>query len=73
MNFPCSLQIFFSLRIFFFRIQKLIYYILRLRVNQLVKNHALIEDRDLAHEIFIAKIKDHGYGPIAESIKQSIG
>jgi len=46
---------------------------LRLRVNQLIKNHALVEDRDLAHEIFLAKVKDHGYGPIAEAIKQSIG
>ena len=28
----------------------------RLRVNQLIKNHALVEDRDLAHEIFLAKV-----------------
>jgi len=46
---------------------------LRLRVNQLLKNHALIDDRDLAHEILISKVKDHSYGPIAEAIKHSIG
>jgi len=47
--------------------------ILRSRVNALFKNHAQIQDRDLAHEIFLAKIKDNGYGPVAEAIKQSIG
>jgi len=46
---------------------------LRLRVSELLKNHALIQDRDLAHEILIAKVKDHSYGPIAEAIKHSIG
>ena len=28
----------------------------RLRVSELLKNHALIQDRDLAHEILIAKV-----------------
>lgn len=46
---------------------------LRSRVNALFKNHALIQDRDLAHEVLLAKVKDNGYGPIAEAIKQSIG
>jgi len=46
---------------------------LRLQVNQLTKNHSLIEDCDLAYEVLLAKLKDHCYGHIAESIKQSIG
>ena len=46
---------------------------LRLRVNQLLKNHALVPDRDLSYEIFLAKLKDHSYGPLAEAIKHSIG
>jgi hypothetical protein len=45
----------------------------RSRANQLLKNHALIEDSDLAYEVLIAKLRDHCYGQIAESIKQSIG
>ncbi len=46
---------------------------LRLRATQLLKNHALIEDADLAYEVLLAKLRDHCYGQIAESIKQSIG
>jgi hypothetical protein len=46
---------------------------LRLRVNQLLKNHALVPDRDLSYELLLAKLKDHSYGPIAEAIKHSIG
>lgn len=46
---------------------------LRLRVNQLLKNHALVPDRDLSYEILLAKLKDHSYGPLAEAIKHSIG
>ena len=42
-------------------------------MNALFKNHAQIQDRDLAYEVFLAKIKDSGYGPVAEAIKQSIG
>eukprot|EP00088_Acartia_fossae_P029356 TRINITY_DN3019_c0_g1_i6.p1 TRINITY_DN3019_c0_g1~~TRINITY_DN3019_c0_g1_i6.p1 ORF type:complete len:369 (-),score=73.67 TRINITY_DN3019_c0_g1_i6:1099-2205(-) len=47
--------------------------VLRSRANQLAKNHALIEDCDLGYEILLAKLNDHCYGPIAESIKHSIG
>jgi len=46
---------------------------IRLRATQLIKNHALIEDADLAYEVLLAKLRDHCYGQIAESIKQSIG
>jgi len=46
---------------------------LKLRVSQLLKNHALIQDCDLAYEILLAKVKDHSYGPLAEAIKHSIG
>ena len=49
------------------------YLFLRLRATQLLKNHALIEDADLAYEVLLAKLRDHCYGQIAESIKQSIG
>lgn len=49
------------------------YNVLRSRANQLLKNHALIEDSDLAYEVLVAKLRDHCYGQIAESIKQSIG
>ena len=44
-----------------------------MRATQLIKNHALIEDADLAYEVLLAKLRDHCYGQIAESIKQSIG
>lgn len=46
---------------------------LRLRLNQLLRNHWLIQDRDLAYEVLLSKIKDNCYGPLAEAIKQSIG
>ena len=42
-------------------------------MNQLIKNHALVPDRDLAYEILLAKLKDRSYGPLAEAIKHSIG
>nr|SVE74321.1 EOG090X0A0V [Daphnia barbata] len=45
----------------------------KLLVSTLMKNTALIDDRDLAFETYLCLLEDDEYGPIAEATKQSIG
>nr|SVE83788.1 EOG090X0A0V [Daphnia pulex] len=45
----------------------------KLLVSTLMKNTALIDDRDLAFETYLCLLEDDEYGPIAEAAKQSIG
>lgn len=45
----------------------------RCLVSSLMKNTALIEDRDLAFESYLCLLEDDHYGPVAEAMKQSIG
>nr|CAH0099319.1 unnamed protein product [Daphnia galeata] len=45
----------------------------KLLVSTLLKNTALIDDRDLAFETYLCLLEDDEYGPIAEATKQSIG
>jgi len=42
-------------------------------VSQVMKDTTLIEDGNLALEVFLSTIKDDSYGCFAEAIKQSIG
>jgi len=43
------------------------------QVGRYMRDTNLLEDRDLAYEVFLASLKDDSYGPLAESIKHSIG
>ena len=43
------------------------------QVSQMMKDTTIIEDGNLAMEVFLATIKDDSYGCFAEAIKQSIG
>ncbi|EFX67010.1 hypothetical protein DAPPUDRAFT_203829 [Daphnia pulex] len=45
----------------------------KLLVSTLMKNTALIDDRDLAFETYLCLLEDDEYGPIAEATKQSVG
>nr|CAG4642666.1 EOG090X0A0V [Evadne anonyx] len=45
----------------------------RCLVSSLMKNTALIQDRDLAFESYLCLLDDDHYGPVAEAMKQSIG
>nr|SVE75896.1 EOG090X0A0V [Daphnia hispanica] len=45
----------------------------KLLVSTLMKNTALIDDRDLAFETYLCLLEDDEYGPIAEATKQSRG
>jgi len=45
----------------------------RCLVSSLMKNTALIQDRDLAFESYLCLLEDDHYGPVAEAMKQSIG
>nr|CAG4651169.1 EOG090X0A0V [Simocephalus serrulatus]SVE94378.1 EOG090X0A0V [Simocephalus serrulatus] len=45
----------------------------KLLVSTLMKNTALIDDRDLAFESYLCLLEDDEYGPIAEATKQSLG
>ncbi|CAL4089047.1 unnamed protein product, partial [Meganyctiphanes norvegica] len=45
----------------------------RSQVNRLLRDTTLIEDRDLAYEVYLCLLEDDVYGPFADSIKHSIG
>nr|CAG4647241.1 EOG090X0A0V [Megafenestra aurita]SVE92528.1 EOG090X0A0V [Megafenestra aurita] len=45
----------------------------KLLVSTLMKNTALIDDRDLAFETYLCLLEDDDYGSIAEVTKQSLG
>nr|SVE73696.1 EOG090X0A0V [Daphnia atkinsoni] len=45
----------------------------KLLISTLMKNTALIDDRDLAFETYLCLLEDDEYGPIAEATKQSKG
>nr|CAG4649525.1 EOG090X0A0V [Scapholeberis mucronata]SVE93757.1 EOG090X0A0V [Scapholeberis mucronata] len=42
-------------------------------ISTLMKNTALIDDRDLAFETYLCLLEDEDYGPIAEAVKHSLG
>jgi hypothetical protein len=47
--------------------------VLRQEVSRLLKDTTQIEDRDLAYEVYLCTVHDDHYGPLPDTIKQSIG
>ncbi|XP_048516092.1 CDAN1-interacting nuclease 1 isoform X2 [Athalia rosae] len=45
----------------------------RTEVTKLLKDTTLIEDKDLAYEIYLCIIQDDRYGPISDAEKHSVG
>jgi len=47
--------------------------VIRSEINRLLRDTTQIDDRDLAYEVYLCTIHDDHYGPMPDTIKQSIG